>query len=850
MTQDKEDAMKRLTTRVIVLCAACALCLTAYSQPFEVDPEEYLKPPELRDVMWQILPEKVRDATVGPDGRVWWEFRAPPGTIRYEDIREVIEEQFRSESPVILSAPPVLFEPGGRVWFSFYYGYYLCGYDGERWIEHMEKKYPRSWGVCPSHGRKGSGCNYIIQEKAFFPGARGVHSFDPETETWSYHPIVEKAQGRTHLLPEPDGAGILAYYGRRRQCPLIWRRRDGRWTQLRLPPDLDSERIAGIAAAENGIWVDEQDTHSTRYRAKKLGVTPRTGLRFIPFDPEGFEEEQDVDEHFAAGPYTVKGVMLDFYDTFDTTYVRAKEILKEGKSLGPGMLIRRREGGVHALLGARFAEPWEKRRYFSDPDCGPILVPQKEAVWCPGIKGGEPAQLYSLKDGRLLATMRDQNFRWLHAVLPDGTVIARHPAKTSEYSMVAFKPGAEDDRNLLRCKRIEIKQGVFCVAADGTVWAEATASPEEQEGGKAFIARFDGRQWKPAEPIGDIRNVKSFLPGQNGELLVKANRRFFFVIGDKLYTDQDLEALIAAHRKEFAAAYFMSAHLLQGSLFTYYNRSFSVVADREGNIWLHRRNPSSLKVLTGDTWLDAEAPLRKMGSPDTKLKLIAGIGDGRMVYLTDFRSARENGVSCYGEVSDGEIVLAPAPCCEDSGKGSPRVRDHDNALWIMLRQPAGQRHGRPVYRKTLFRLFGDREQEVPLRTGYPVLCDKNGSVWLWTGVSTDRGTFDIWAQGKLPQAVTIPGMRHHLLSDHPGSVFAWSTTGIYHLTAEDPNDPAKYTVKTVYPIDGLKGEIQRVEHSSLGYMVVSTRENETDDQGGLRARYFLSLIKLPQPEEE
>ena len=842
--------MKGLTTKAIVLFAAVALCLRALSQPPEVDPDEYLKPPVLRDVMWQVLPEKVRGVTVGPDGRVWWEFRTPPGRIRYEDIREVIEEQFHSESPVTISARPVLFEPGGRVWFSFNHGYYLCGYDGQRWIEYQEKQYPRSWGVCPNHGRRGY--NYVIQGQAFFLAARGVRTFDPQTETLSYQPILEKNTAMRHLVPEPDGAGILAWYAPRQKTPLLWRWRDDEWTQIALPPDVDSQRVAGIAAAENGIWIDEQDTPSTRYRAKKLGLTTHTGLRFIPFDPEGFEKDkkQDGDKHFAAGPYTVKGVMLDFYDTLDTTYVRAKEILALGNPLGPGMLIKQREGKVSVVLGERFAEPWEKRRYFDEPDSGPILVAEKQAVWFPGRKGGEPAQLYSLKDGHLLATMRDENFRWVHAALPDGPVIARHPTKTNEYSMAAFKPGAEDDRNLLHCKRTEMKRGAFCVAADGTVWTEAIGSPEGQAAGGAFIARFDGRQWKPAEPIGDMRNVQSFLPGQNGELLVKAKRRFFFVIGDKLYTDQDLEALIVAHRKEFAAAYFMSAHLLHGSLFTYYNRSFSVVADREENIWLHRRDPNSLKVLTGDGWLDAEAPLRKMGSPDTRVRFIAGIGDGRMVYLTDFRSARDNGVSCYGEVSDGQIVLAPAPRYEDSRTSYPRVRDHDNALWIMLRQPAGERYGRPAYRKTLFRLFGDREQEVPLGTGYPVLCDVNGSVWLWTGVTRNRGTFDIWAQGKLPQAVTIPGMRHHLLSDRPGSVFAWSTNGIYHLTAEDPDQPAKYSVKTLYSVDGLKGEVQRVEYSSLGYMVVHAREHEMLESGGSRSRRFLYLIKLPQPEEE
>jgi hypothetical protein len=35
-----------------------------------------LKPPVLRDVMWQVLPDRIQSVTVGLDGRVWWAARA------------------------------------------------------------------------------------------------------------------------------------------------------------------------------------------------------------------------------------------------------------------------------------------------------------------------------------------------------------------------------------------------------------------------------------------------------------------------------------------------------------------------------------------------------------------------------------------------------------------------------------------------------------------------------------------------------------------------------------------------------------------------------------------------------
>ena len=848
--------MKKLIRETIAPCTVLAVLALASAASFAEEVVANLEPPVLRDVMWQVLPEKVLDATVGPDGRVWWEVRRPPGGMRYEDMRGVIEEQFHSESPVLAGARPILFEPGGRAWFSFFSGSYLCAYDGNRWIELKEERHPRSWGVCVGHGRRvSSGYNYIIQGKAFFQGGRGVYVFEPETEMLSFQ-LMGEGFTRRYLLPEPDGAGIVAYYASSRKAPVLWRWRDGEWTQIALPTGFDSLRIAGMAAAENGIWIDEQDTRDTRYRAKKPENPPRTGLRFIPFDPEGFEEdkEQDVDKHFAAGPYTVKGVMLDSYDTLDTTYVRAKEIRKVGKSLGPGMLIKRRDG-VHALLGARFAESWEQRRYLDEPDSGPILVAEKQAVWFPGRKGGEPAQLYSLKNGSLIATMREENFRWLHAVLPDGTVIARSGGgrPTGRLTSAAFKPGAPDDRKFLDYKKTEFCLGpIFCAAPDGTVWAQIAEKRDdgEERPRTGTIARFDGEQWRPIEQLRGTRSVYQFLPGRNGEILMRASRGFYFMIGDKFYRQRNLEALIAEHREEFAAAYFMGVAPRRSSRGPY-PKGFRIVADKAGNVWLHtiKSDDDSLKVLAGDTWLDAEPALRKMG-PDSRLKFITGLGDGRMLYLTDFRSARDKGVSCYAEVSNGEVVLAPAPRCEDSGKHRTRVTDHDKALWVMSRPPAGERRGRPVYRKALFRLFGDREQEVTFCPGYPALCDATGNVWLWSSFPGHTSSADIWSEGKVRHTVRMPGVPRHLFSDRPGSVFAFGSAGISHLTAEDPNDPAKYTVKALYAIDGLKGEVQCVDYSSLGYMVVSAEEYKPDERAGMRPRHFLYLIKLPKPEDE
>ena len=93
-----------------------------------------VKPPELRDVLWQVLPREIESVFVGPDKRIWWtlERQAPFNNLNV--LVNVIREQFHSKSPVLYGVRPALFEPGGRVWFIDGFERYLIGYDGEKMI--------------------------------------------------------------------------------------------------------------------------------------------------------------------------------------------------------------------------------------------------------------------------------------------------------------------------------------------------------------------------------------------------------------------------------------------------------------------------------------------------------------------------------------------------------------------------------------------------------------------------------------------------------------------------------------------------------------------------------------------
>lgn len=825
--------MKGMKGQALAVSVAVAILALACPASLAIEAVDNFQPPVLRDVMWQILPDNIRSVFVGPDKRIWWQLDHGTQRPSVREIREIIEGQFGSESPVIYAARIVLFEPGGRVWFITPHGFYLLGYDGERWIE--REGLPILVGSCPDHGRYlNRGYNCILQERAFFLGASGVHCFDLKAETWTYQPFVLGFSDRALLLPEPDNQGLVAYYGesfgrdgRADKSLVLQRWRDGAWAPIPVPADVSTDRIAGVKVVKNGLWIDEQDASSSRRDRKGEGPKQRTGLRFIPFNPDDDRADPDPDNGaaFVLGPYRAKGALLDFYDGSGTVYFNARQIVKEGESVGAGMLVRGKAGGISLLLGERFAE--RARYWYSDHDSGPVGVAGQELVWMPGVRFGAPSQLYSLEDGSALATMPDERFRWLHAARDDGTVFASQycfGGADNTHPIAVYKPGAEDDRVILESQKIKARR--LCITSDGSVWAAGTGRG---------VLRFDGERWHSPEAFKDATQVTWLIPGRNGEMLAEAGGGVLFLVGEQLFRAKDLETLIADHKKEFAEAFFMGSPS---------PRRGSIVADKARNIWLCRNHygPGALKVLAGDAWLDATDLLRKMGSTDGNMLYIASVGDGSMIYATDLKTESMDDRSFYGEVVDGQLVFTPAPHCNEERYIHLRVTDHNGGTWIpaefTVRNTGG---GGGVFGQIAYRLLGNFEEEYLVNAGWPVLCDQSGNVWL-TRVWDDKGAlFNIWSEGKLAHSITIPGARVYnvsrLVSDRPGSVYAWSLTGIYHLTADDPARPAEYTIKEHYFAGSIKGTIKYVGYSSLGYMVMHTSK-------------FLYLIKLPPPEEE
>jgi len=227
--------------------------------------------------------------------------------------------------------------------------------------------------------------------------------------------------------------------------------------------------------------------------------------------------------------------------------------------------------------------------------------------------------------------------------------------------------------------------------------------------------------------------------------------------------------------------------------------------------------------------------LKEVGSPDGKMRFIAAVGDAGMVYVSDCRTRwdRGEGRAFYADVADGLVVITPAPLCRDLSLMQRLVRDTGGGLWLPV-----QRGPTDVYR-----LSGDFTEEHIDYNRAPLLRDKSGCVWLGPEHHQAGTAFRLWYDEKLSKPIVIPNEESQwhwkMISDRPGSVYVFGVSAIYHLTAEDPDRPAHYTLKKQYRADCLNGQVESAQYSSLGYAVVCSRNADT-------RRSELHLIRLPE----
>ncbi|MFI5381884.1 MAG: hypothetical protein ACHRHE_21505 [Tepidisphaerales bacterium] len=800
-----------------VACVLAVICIGA-----EQTPPQDVKRVEctIRNVLWQPLPDEVRAVYVGPDKRLWLEVGYRYGDGDVAAARKLLEREFRQPMPQLWGLRPVLFEPDGQVWFAVHFAQTLLGYDGREVIERHTDEQLGFVGNCPGHGASGRPTyNLQFGNMRFFPDRRGIHTFDGKS--WGYQPLfVEKPEYSDFitLVPAVDGKGAFALAARQKSSA-VWEWRNGKWAQVWA----GTVAVAQIAPYGTGILMRTWDGQLLRH----------------PQPPEG--------ENHRFGPYVITSLRYIYTDSTGSTALAADKISQNGQPFGAGLALVDPKQQFKVLAGEEFARDWNPR---TAEDSGPLPVgPNK--VWV-------QSRLLDFAAGKTVDALPDTRFKWLHAVQQNGRVFAstREPSQPARPIMV-YTPGAPGDGKalepiVLEAARHGQPETMFAIGSDGAVW---TSNLHDE------LVRFDGKKWTgmtrlPVGRTGWVRLVMGYVIGRAGEVLVHVYddprsgiNGTVFVAGDTILRDKPLLEMIVENRKLFADAFAVPDHSNRSS------DGLSIFTDKGGNIWVKQER--KLRVLVGNTWIDAADALTRAGAPRPEVEYVCGLGDGSRVYLNHFRMVPKPGgqAAFFGEIRDGTVVLTPAPQIFDR-LACLSVTDRDGAVWL----PGFVGEARSTDAQSLSLSFRGQKalrltekgvvQEIDDQ-GEPFLFDQSGNLWLGRVRRSPENRFNVFRDGKVAGTIAVGASdglpptgwrlsRFAWFSDKPGSVWSCTATMLQHYVA-DPQNPASFTRKAEYSLAGIRGQVSKIDFSPLGYVVVAAGFLGGPDDG----KYGVYLYRLP-----
>jgi hypothetical protein len=213
-----------------------------------------------------------------------------------------------------------------------------------------------------------------------------------------------------------------------------------------------------------------------------------------------------------------------------------------------------------------------------------------------------------------------------------------------------------------------------------------------------------------------------------------------------------------------------------------------------------------------------------------------------MIFASDLALRHDRGRSFLGQLSQGRLVFTGAPHVIRHSEREPlAVRDREGGLWLPVTKGAAAGTADFMSGQLAVRIRDRKVVEQLENSGWAVLADEAGSVWLtgvWGG-ATDL--VNIWRAGKIIQRLTVPHYGGGLLvSDRPGSVYAMTAAGVQHLTA-DPPDFREYHIGQVFTVRGIIGTRLPEAFSKPNRLVVVTYADTPE------RKRFLHFVDLPAP---
>jgi len=772
----------------------------------------------LADEMWQPLPRAVREVWVGPDQRLWIT-RYPDSVMDREAVKKHIEREYPRPDPQLQNVRIALFEPNGRVWFSFndYQNGedWILGFDGREWVERLAPEGRHFNGECPNRGRgRSHGNNLFLDGHAFFPSGGVVHHYDGEKwDTREFWPatLPRHNEHAPKLEPEPDGKGLLALVPMGNAPLARWR--GGRWSLMPGPTGMAPDTWIWTAAPiTNGAWLRDSDRRPTFVEFEEAigeehrSVDIRALITFL--DNEDYRVREDATRQIIAlgrsalpellaaeaeathpevrgrirraiqeitapppnarvsarrttriGEFEVGPTHMLFPDGFGNVYVGSRTVTREGDAeSGPAVLRISRDGKVSEIgRGERALARWGNLRVEWGYESGPLAVDGGKFIWTTGDRIHVPPALIEAATGKVLAEVPDPEYHYLLAARADGTLFVdrTYPGDQQESAIMVLRPNCPESR-LKLTPDARLAQPVRGRFACVSPGGEVWAlSPDGR------LKFFDGDRWheRREENITELIAVgRAIVP--SGKVGI-SNTPVLARRGDRwllLHGDQAAEHANLLELVRQHAAVLVPA-LRHGVAYPPRQMTWRLLVDRDGNLWLLDRSAgSALHVLVKDRWIFAVPLLKQAGSPNGYVAVMAGSADRATVYVSDLVWRKGGGRSFLGRVRDGSLVFEEAPHYVEPGMLlGPALSSiiADTAGFLWFAQTPGAVVEAVLHGSQSVRLSDSGPDGEPIPATAPALVDLAGNVWL-RNLGRPKTQFSIWRDGNL---TSVPPMR-------------------------------------------------------------------------------------------